>query len=81
MRSGRRLFNRTYINPVYLFANFSINYPLSPFIELGIDLGDKLINDIFDGNNRDIDFYYSFGLSLNIDKRLSVAAYYKYYDI
>ena len=72
---------RTYINPVYLFANFSLNYAISPFFEAGVDLGDKFINDLVDGDNRDVDFYYQFGLSLNIDKTLVLSAYYKYYDI
>ena len=72
---------RTYINPVYLFANFSLNYAISPFFEAGVDLGDKFINDLVDGDNRDVDFYYQFGLSLNIDKTLSLSAYYRYYDI
>lgn len=54
-------YGRTYINPVYLFANFSLNYALTPFLEAGVDLGDKFINDLVDGDNSDVDFYYGFG--------------------
>jgi hypothetical protein len=72
---------RAYINPVYLFANFSLNYAVSPFFEAGVDLGDKFLNDLVDGDNRDVDFYYQFGLSFNINKTLNLSAYYKYYDI
>lgn len=72
---------RTYINPVYLFANFSLNYAISPFFEAGVDLGETFINDLVDGDNRDVDIYYGLGLNLTIDKTLTLSAYYKYYDI
>lgn len=73
--------NRDYINPMYVFVNYSLNYTVSPFIEAGFDLGDHLINDTFDRDQQDRDAYYALGLSLKLNKSLSLAAYYKKYYI
>lgn len=50
--------NRNEIYPVYVFAGWSINYPVSPFAEFGIDLGVALLDKVFEGDGQDVDVYF-----------------------
>ena len=74
--SGR---NRIY--PVYMFIGASLNYPISPFIELGADLGDLIADKAFEGDGTDVDAYYSLGMTFTYKKKIDVSLYYKIYDL
>lgn len=73
--------NRHEIYPVYMFSNISLNYVISPFLEFGVDLGDTLLDKMFDGDGSDIDVYYSYGFRLTIDRTIGVSIYHKTYDL
>lgn len=73
--------NRNKIYPVYVFMGLSANYPISPFGEFGLDLGDALLDKIFEGDGQDIDVYFSFGLRLAIKKTIELSVYHKVYDL
>ncbi len=74
-------YNRNEIYPVYLFSNIAIDYPVSPFLEFGIDLGDFIWDKLTDGDASDVDLYYSYGLTLTIEKSVSISFYHKTYDL
>ena len=72
---------RNQIYPVYGFANLSFKYAVSPYIELGIDIGDALTDKAFEGDGSDVDVYYSFGIEVRVQKTIGVAFYHKTYDL
>ena len=73
--------NRNQIYPVYGFIGVTLNYPVAPFLELGIDLGDALEDKIFEGDSLDVDMYYSIGLTFTYKKAFDVSLYHKTYDL
>lgn len=79
---------RNSITPVYFLGKFSLNNKISPFVELGFDLGDAMIDSFIDAisNNSDdndntIDTYFSLGLDFRINKQMDVSLYHKKYNI
>lgn len=69
------------IYPLHAFVNYSFDYAISPYIEFGMDLGDWIIDEIFDGKGENIDIYYSLGVELRLKKTVAVALYHKVYDL
>lgn len=74
--------NRRTIDPIYLVAGFKPRWKLAPYIEIGADLPEMIIDEIF--NNEDIapseiDFYYSCGLEYSATDRISFSLYAKKY--
>lgn len=45
--------DRTTIYPVYAFANLALHTPLTPYVEIGIDLGDYLLNELSKDSSND----------------------------
>ncbi len=74
-------YDRNEIYPVYLFSNIAIDYPVSPFFEFGVDLGDLIWDKLTDGDASDVDIYYSYGLMLTIEQSVSISFYHKTYDL
>ncbi len=73
--------NRNQIYPVYVFMGITLNYPISPFLELGMDLGDALEDKIFEGDFLEVDIYYSYGLTITYKKAFDLSLYHKTYDL
>ena len=73
--------DRNNIYPVYGFAKFALNSQVSPYIEVGIDLGDSILDDLFDSGGRYIDTYFNVGLTLTTQNKIGVSIYHKKYDI
>ena len=73
--------SRNEIYPVYVFMGASFNYPVSPFAEFGVDLGDALLDKMFEGDGQDVDVYFSFGLRFAIKKTIEFSVYHKVYDL
>jgi len=72
---------RNQIYPVYIFANVSLKYAISPYLEFGVDIGDALIDDVFKGDGAEVDIYYSLGIEVRIEKTIGIAFYHKTYDL
>ena len=73
--------NRHDIYPVYGFANIFFEGPISPFLELGIDLGDFLLDKANEGHAFDSDIYYSAGLKIKFSEQFYLAVYAKTYEL
>ena len=73
--------DRHRIFPVYIFINFSLKHSISPFVEFGVDLGDALLDKVFDGDGKDVDIYYSLGIRIKIKKTIGLSFYRKTYDL
>jgi len=73
--------NRQRIYPIYGFAGLTLNYPVSPFIEFGLDLGDAIEDKITEGDIWDIDIYYAAGLTFTYRKDFDFSIYHKTYDL
>jgi hypothetical protein len=73
--------NRNSIYPVYGFANISLNTPITPFIEFGIDLGDFFFDKINEGDALETDIYYSAGIKFKFHKQLYLTIYAKAYEL
>jgi len=75
--------NRKTIYPLYIFMGFRAPWKLSPYIELGADLPEALIEDLFDNKDdalNQIDYYYSAGLELFITDKFSLSLHAKKYN-
>ena len=73
---------RTSINPVYLFAGLRAPWKIAPFVEGGLDFGEKLINDLFQSPGSiddDMDYYFSGGIKLDISDNMALSIYKKGY--
>jgi len=73
--------NRHNIYPVYAFASIFLDAPISPFLELGVDLGDLLIDKLDEGHALDTDIYYSAGLKIKFNKQFYLTVYAKTYEL
>ena len=75
--------NRKTIYPFYLAVGFRGPWKLSPYIELGADLPELLIDDLFGdeiNSTNVVDYYYSGGLEYSATDRLSFSLYAKKYN-
>ena len=73
--------DRNRIYPIYGFMGMTLNYPISPFIELGVDIGDAFEDKVFEGDFLDVDIYYSIGLTFTYKKLFDLSLYHKTYDL
>jgi hypothetical protein len=72
--------DRSNIISYYLNIGYRANYLVSPYVELGLDLGDLFIDTIISGESEQVDVTASIGLVYNT-KLLDVFVYYKHYSI
>lgn len=75
--------NRTTIYPIYIFAGLRAPWKLSPYIELGGDLPEAIIDDLFQNEENaanEIDYYYSGGLEYSVTDKLSFSLHAKKYN-
>lgn len=63
----------------FVFAGVKLNLPISPYLELGKDLGDSLINDIIPADVNVMDNYITVGLTTSQKFPVGASVYYKYY--
>ena len=76
-------YGRKEINSWYMLVKFSGNYTITPFFEAGFDLGDALLEDLFESANVDenhdsaVDYYFSLGVTYKISKQYGVSVYQK----
>jgi len=76
--------NRQTIYPVYVFFGLKAPFRFTPYIESGFDLGDSLIDDLYNNGEDEeslIDYYYAGGFSLSIDSRTSLQFFAKKYNL
>jgi len=73
--------NRYTIYPVYIFSNIHMNTPITPFLELGIDMGDLLFDKVDEGETFDTDIYYSAGIKIYFSKQFYLTIYAKTYEL
>ena len=73
--------DRNQIYPFYGFIGSSLNYPISPFIELGMDIGDAILDKSSDGEIIEVDIYYSAGITITFNKVFDVSFYHKTYNL
>jgi len=74
--------NRKSIHPIFLFMGLRVPMKLSPYIEVGIDLPEALIDNLLDNEEQSAaqaDYYLSGGLRYKINKRVSFSLYAKKY--
>lgn len=74
--SGRKI-----IHPFYVFATFKLNTAITPFAEIGLDLGEIILNEIADEAVEDVDGYYAYGLKTSFNDVVNFAIYRKSYDL
>lgn len=77
--------DRKTIYPIYVFFGIKAPWRLSPFIELGGDLGEMIIDSIFRDEDEEnvintIDYYYSAGLNFSITDKFLLSLYAKKYN-
>jgi|GEM_PF-6162915 len=72
---------RDQIYPIYGFIGSSLNYPISPFIELGLDIGDIIEDKSREGDIFEVDIYYSMGVTITFDKAFDISFYHKTYNL
>ena len=73
--------NRHTIYPVYIFSNIHMNTLITPFLEIGIDMGDLLFDKMNEGDAFDTDIYYSAGIKLQFSKQFYLTIYAKSYEL
>ena len=73
--------DRNQIYPFYGFIGSSLNYPISPFIELGLDIGDAILDKSSDGEILEVDIYYTAGITITFDKAFDISLYHKTYNL
>jgi len=72
--------NRSEIIAYNIILGYRANYFISPYAELGVDLGDLFIDTIISGESEEVDITGSIGLVFNA-KVVDVYLYYKSYSI
>ncbi len=76
--------NRQTIYPVYVFFGLKAPFRFAPYVEVGFDLGDSLIDDLYNNGEDDeslVDYYYAGGFSLSLDSRTSLLFYARKYNL
>ncbi len=76
--------NRQTIYPVYVFFGLKMPLRFTPYAEVGFDLGDSFIDDLYNNGEDEeslIDYYYAGGFSLSIGPKLSLMFYAKKYNL
>lgn len=74
--------NRDHIYPVYVAIGLRAPWTISPYIEAGVDLGDYIIDGVFDDETDsidEIDYYFSGGLEISFNKAFSIMVFAKDY--
>lgn len=75
--------NRDTIYPLYFFLGLKAPWRIAPYVEVGFDLGDKLLDAIFNDNEEDdedlVDYYYSGGITASVTSKISISLYAKKY--
>ena len=72
---------RDEIYPAYGFIGSSLNFPVSPFIELGMDIGDLIDDKLSEGDLLEVDIYYSMGATITFEKAFDISLYHKTYNL
>lgn len=77
--------NRETIYPLYFFIGLKAPWKFAPYAEVGFDLGDKILDSIFNDNkdNDDedlVDYYYSGGVVFSVTNKVSISLYAKRYN-
>ena len=73
--------NREVVYPVFTFFNFQANYIVSPFFEVGIDIGDAFVSQALDWSEYPVNSYVSLGVALKPSKEIELSAYVKRYNL
>jgi hypothetical protein len=74
--------NRKNIYPVYVFVGARAPWKLSPYVELGLDLAELIIDELFHDHTdavNQIDYYFSVGLEMSVTDSISLSVYAKNY--
>ncbi|MDH5378889.1 MAG: outer membrane beta-barrel protein [Gammaproteobacteria bacterium] len=75
---------RQTILPLYLFIRVKTPWRFSPYLEVGMDLIEGILDDINNNEDntdtaKDVDYYFSAGLNFKLDQRFSLQLYAKQY--
>ncbi len=72
--------NQTDVNTAFFFGGVKATLPISPYLELGKDLGESFINDVISADLENTDYYLSLGLTTSQKYNLGASIYYKLYS-
>ncbi len=75
--------NRKTILPLYFVISVKAPWKISPFVEVGSDIGDAVYRDLFHSEEdaiNDVDYYYSGGIEVSINDKTSFVFYSKKYN-
>jgi len=71
--------NKTDMDTAFFFGGVKTTLPISPYLELGKDLGKSFINDVISADLDNTDYYLALGLTTSQKYNLGASIYYKFY--